>query len=248
MWLDGKHILVTGASRGIGRALTEQLLAEGAYVLAVARDSEALRSLRWELGDRVQVRTCNLEDRDERSVLIEELKIHERPLDGIINNAGLQFETDYLAASYPDLSQDIATEVNLNLEAPIHLSAELAPVLSLRPDGFIVNVTSALALAPKTDAPVYCATKAGLSSFTKALRYQVRRNRSQLLVSDCIMPLVETDMTQGRGHGKIPPHQAAQELLQGLKGHKTQIWIGKTRLLRLVHRLIPELSARILQG
>ncbi|MVO17196.1 SDR family NAD(P)-dependent oxidoreductase [Rhodobacteraceae bacterium CY05] len=248
MWLEGKHILLTGATRGIGRELAKQLVAAGATVMAVARDDEALIALKWELGPQLQTYTCDLQNEAEREQLISELMGAQTPLDGLINNAGMQIEVDYLMGTHVDLAKDISMEVNVNLVAPLHLCAALVPCLAKRPEGIIINVTSALALSPKQDAPVYCATKAGLRNFTTGLRYQTGQLAPNLQISECIMPLVETDMTKGRGRGKISPDRAARDLLQGIKHGADEVWIGKTRLLRIIHRLLPELSARILRG
>ena len=248
MWLEGKHILLTGATRGIGRALAAQLVKAGATVLAVARDADALAALAWELGPQLQTYTCDLENVEDRAGLIKRITTAALPLDGLINNAGVQIEADYLVASHVDLVDDITTEITINLVAPLHLCAALVPHLAQRPEGFIVNVTSALALAPKQDAPIYCATKAGLRSFTTALRYQAEQLAPNLRIYECIMSLVDTDMTQGRGRGKISPDKAAQELLQGLNRGTDEIWIGKTRVLRWIHRVSPALAAKILRG
>lgn len=248
MWLEGKHIMVTGATRGIGRALAAQLIDAGATVLAVARDGEALAGLAWELGPQLQTQACDLQNAKDRAQLIDTLTQADPPLDGLINNAGIQIEVGYLAASHIELAEDINMEVNINLVAPLHLCASLAPLLAQRPEGFIVNITSALALAPKQDAPIYCATKAALRSFTTALRYQADQVAPNLQVSECIMALVDTDMTHGRGRGKISPDRAAQEVLQGIKRGADEIWIGKTRMLRWINRLSPALAARILRG
>jgi uncharacterized oxidoreductase len=248
MWLEGKHILLTGATRGIGRALAAQLVKAGATVLAVARDADALAALAWELGPQLQTYTCDLENVEDRAGLIKRITTAAQPLDGLINNAGVQIEADYLVASHVDLVDDITTEITINLVAPLHLCAALVSHLAQRPEGFIVNVTSALALAPKQDAPIYCATKAGLRSFTTALRYQAEQLAPNLRIYECIMSLVDTDMTQGRGRGKISPDKAAQELLQGLKRGTDEIWIGKTRVLRWIHRVSPALAAKILRG
>ena len=248
MWLEGKHILLTGATRGIGRALAAQLVKAGATVLAVARDADALAALAWELGPQLQTYACDLENVEDRAGLIKRITTAAQPLDGLINNAGVQIEADYLVASHVDLVDDITTEITINLVAPLHLCAALVPHLAQRPEGFIVNVTSALALAPKQDAPIYCATKAGLRSFTTALRYQAEQLAPNLRIYECIMSLVDTDMTQGRGRGKISPDKAAQELLQGLKRGTDEIWIGKTRVLRWIHRVSPALAAKILRG
>ncbi|WP_167683749.1 SDR family oxidoreductase [Parasedimentitalea denitrificans] len=248
MWLEGKHILLTGATRGIGRALATQLIKDGATVIAVARNTEALTALAWELGPQLQPYTCDLQNVQDREELIEKLTSAPQPLDGVINNAGIQIEADYMVAGRNDLAKNIAAEIDINLVAPLHLCASLAIHLAQRPEGFIVNVTSGLVLFPKQNAPIYCATKAGLRSFTTALRYQAEQLAPNMLVCECIMSLVDTDMTQGRGSGKITPDKAAQQLLQGLRRGSDEIWIGKTRALRWINRLSPKLAAKILHG
>lgn len=248
MRFDGRHVLVTGASRGIGRALCVQLAASGAQVLAAARDAEALSELAEELGPAVQTLCCDLTDPDQRRELILQAVSGGAPVDGLINNAGLQLEADYALASHPDLAADIALEAALNLEAPAHLSAAFLRHLPAREGGFLVNVTSSLALHPKAEAPFYCASKAGLRSFTRALRYQAQASLPGLLVSECILPLVDTGMTAGRGRGKISAEAAAAGLLNGLARRQPEIWVGKARVLRWIDRVSPMLAARILRG
>ena len=248
MRFEDRCVLVTGASRGIGRALCGQLAAAGARVLAVARDRESLSDLAAELGPAVQTMCCDLTDPQKRQELISDVISGGAPIDGLINNAGLQIKADYALTSNPDLAADIALEAALNLEAPAHLCAALLRPLSVREGAFMVNVTSALALHPKADAPVYCATKAGLRSFTRALRYQAQAALPGLLVSECILPLVDTGMTAGRGRGKISAEAAAAGLLRGLARGQTEIWVGKAGMLRWINRAYPGLAARILRG
>lgn len=240
MRFDGKRVLVTGASRGIGRALALQLAAEGAEVLALARTSKALE----DLPEGIERLACDLTDGSARTALIAGLQ--GQRLDGVINNAGIQIAADF-AKGTADL-QDIERELAVNLTAPIHLAAGLLPVLAQCPGSFLVNVTSGLALAPKRQAAVYCASKAGLRNFTRALRYQAEDAGLPVRISDCVMALAATQMTAGRGRGKISPNAAAAALLDGIAAGKSEIWVGQMKLLRLIHRLSPALAARILRG
>lgn len=246
MWLEGKRVVLTGPTRGIGRALAEQLVSRGAVVLGVARPSAALDRVAAELGAGFVPLPCDLADPVARAALLADLTGPLAPVDALINNAGIQVNRDYLTEDPQGVGDEIAAEVAVNLIAPLHLAAALAPYLAARPDGGVVlNITSALALVPKRSAPVYCATKAGLQSFTTALRYQAEG--SGLRVVEGVMALVDTDMTAGRGRGKITAEQAAAEVLAGLENRQPRIWVGKTRALRLIHRLAPGLAARILR-
>lgn len=240
MRFDGKRILVTGASRGIGRALTQLLAAEGAEVLALARTIEALD----DLSEGIERQACDLADSRARTALIAGLQ--GQRLDGVINNAGIQITADFCKSTADP--QDIEQELAVNLTAPMHLAAGLLPVLARTPGSFLVNVTSGLALAPKPQAPVYCASKAGLRSFTRALRYQAEDAGLRVQITDCVMALAATQMTAGRGRGKISPKAAAAAMLDGAAEGKTEIWVGQVKLLRLIHRLSPALAARILRG
>ncbi|WP_158968600.1 SDR family NAD(P)-dependent oxidoreductase [Chachezhania sediminis] len=243
MRLEGTRIAVTGASRGIGRALVLGLLARGAGVVAIARDGAALAALP---GERVERLTCDLADPVARTALIEQLSDGRR-LDGLINNAGIQIEDD-LTAGLAGAGERIETELAVNLAAPMHLSAGLLPVLGRGPQAVLVNVNSGLALAPKRSAVVYCASKAGLGSFTRGLRYQVEDAGLPVRVIDAVMPLVATDMTAGRGAGKIMAEQAAEALLSGVEAGQDEIWIGKARSARVLHRLAPGLLQRMLRN
>lgn len=245
MQLEGKHILLTGATRGIGRALAAQLVHQGAKVLAVGRDRAALAALSAELGPSVTTFGCDLALAQEREQLIA--AVGKGPLDGLINNAGIQVTAD-LTFAQKERAFEITRETAINFECPIHLCAALLPVLAARPEALIVNLTSALALTPKASAPVYCATKAGLRSFTTALRYQARSACPQVAVTECVMALVDTDMTRGRGRGKITPERAAYALLDGVRKNRRVIWVGQTRLFGMIHRVAPSLAARIVRG
>ena len=165
-------------------------------------------------------------------------------LNVLINNAGIQYNYDFAEAS-GQMSR-ISHEINVNLTAPVQLTALLLPHLLTRPEAAVVNVSSGLGLVPKRSAPVYCATKAGLHLFSKALGYQLAG--TSVRVMEVIPPLVDTPMTAGRGRGKISPEQLVDEFLRGFARNQPEINIGKVGLLRLIQRLSPALADRILRN
>lgn len=248
MNLPGSTILVTGATRGIGRELTRQLVGLGAEVVAAGRDRDRLDALRADYPDRVRPWAVDLADPDAVDTFVHDLPDRHPTLSVIVNNAGVQTLTDFLADDPHTLRQSLRREIAVNLDAVIALSTGLLPHLRSRPSAAIVNITTGLALTPKRSAPVYCATKAGVRVFTRALRYQCQHAAPHIRVIDAVMPLVDTDMTQGRGHGKISPVDAAAAVIAGIRRDAAEIYVGKVKLLRAIMRLSPALGYRILRN
>ncbi|WP_373354128.1 SDR family NAD(P)-dependent oxidoreductase [Pseudoroseicyclus sp. CXY001] len=236
---EPRPIVVTGASRGIGLELARQLVARGQPVIGIARqvpgpDAPGLRFLR-----------CDLSDRQATAALAETLAgLSPR---GLINNAAVQTECDPLRLSPERRAAHIGAELEVNLAAPLILATTLLPVIGDAPDGFVCNVNSCLSLAPKTRALAYCAAKAGLGNATHALRARARE-WPDLLVSEALLPLVATDMTAGRGRGKISAEAAAEGILRGIDRRRETIRIGGARALHGIWRLSPGVARRMLSG
>lgn len=246
--LAGRTVLLTGAGRGIGRALFMQLAAAGAKrVIAVGRDAAALDALST-LSPIATPYPTDLADPAERAALVAYLTEKEPDLSVVINNAGTQLPTDLVDPGAARYLPALAGEIAVNFAAPIDLCVGLLPGLIARPSAMIVNITSGLAIAPKSGAPVYCAAKAGLRSFTKALRYQAEARAPQLRIVEALPPLVDTEMTRGRGRGKISAEAAAAEIVHGMEAGKTEIYVGKAKLLRAIHSLSPALADRLMRA
>lgn len=230
-------VVVTGGGAGIGLALTQRLVAEGYRVATCGRDAARLAAL---LSEQPAVigRTTDLSDPAAVEAFADFCLAAGRVV-GLVNNAGVQ----HTGRLEPQSRQDIDAEIRTNLTAPAILAARLLPMLSAN-RGFLINVTSGLALAPKADAAVYCATKAGLRHLTLALRYQA----PDVHVMEAMMPLVDTGMTAGRGRGKITPDVAAEQTLAALRARRTEAYVGRTAMLRVIDRLSPQLARRIMRG
>jgi uncharacterized oxidoreductase len=248
MNLTGRTILVTGGARGVGRELTRQLVGLGAHVVAAGRDRGQLDSLAADHDGRVSPQIVDLADPDAVDAFVDELPGRYPELSIIVNNAGVQTLTDFFGDDPREMRAALRREVALNLDAVIALSTGLLPHLSQQHSAAILNVTSGLALAPKPSAPVYCATKSGVQTFTRALRYQCQDAGSNVRVIDAVLPLVDTDMTRGRGRGKISAADAAAAMISGLRRDTAEIYVGKAKILRTLMRLSPSLGRRLLRN
>ncbi|HEY8360153.1 MAG TPA: SDR family NAD(P)-dependent oxidoreductase [Ramlibacter sp.] len=243
----GRTILVTGATRGIGREITRLLIQRGAKrVLAVARDGDALRQIEEAYPGHVAVKAVDLGAEGATVDLASWVASEHPDCSILINNAAVMYHSDLTTKDQrPDL---IAREIAVNLRAPIELSVALLPILAANKSAVIANVTSGLAIAPKAGAAVYCATKSGLRTFTRALRYQCEHARLNMQISEVIMTLVDTSLSSSSPIRKYPPARAAQDLLNGIELGKNEIWVEKTRLLRIVHRIAPSLAYRLMRN
>lgn len=238
----GQVVLVTGGTQGIGRALVEQLAAyKAARIYATGRQPQLLGAL-GNLPNVVALRS-DVAQPHEREQLIARITQDGGRLDLLINNAGIQTYPDFLDG--PDLEQ-MRQEIAINLEAPVALCALAIPLLRKGKRAAIINVSSGLAFAPKQAAPVYCATKAGLRSFSQALRYQLEG--SGIRVATVYPPVVKTAMTEGRNDGAMTAEQAAAELLKAFAAGSDEILIGQAKLLPFLQRVAPGFVARRLRG
>jgi uncharacterized oxidoreductase len=249
MALSGRTALVTGGTSGIGLALTRRLLEEDvAQVVVVGRDAAKLAAIAADLGERVVPLRADLSDTGDVDRLLAELPTRAPDLSLLVNNAGTQLLTDFSREDPQGLLPALRAEISVNFTGVIALSVGLLPLLAGRPSAAVLNVTSGLALAPKRSAPVYCATKAGVRSFTRALRYQCEDTLPHVRVIEALPPLVDTDMTRGRGSSKISPERCAAEIVAGLAAGRKEIYVGRSRLLRTVMRSSPALGHRIMRN
>lgn len=157
-----KTILVTGGTRGIGRAITERLLSEDHQVYVVYKEStNQANELIEKYGDKVVVLQANLADKEQVSGLIEKLK--DVQLDGIINNAGIVYLTKWDELNFDEWDETFA----VNLTAPVKLVHGLRN--NLKDGATVVNIASVDGFCAAFDTVAYAASKAALISVTKSL-------------------------------------------------------------------------------
>lgn len=238
MRLQGKTALVTGGTDGIGAQLIRQLRGRGATVITQGRNPERVAATR---ADGFETIEADLGAKAGVDTVLA--AIAGRTIDILINNAGAGVDHDFREPGLPDLAASDAT-VFLNLNAPIRLITALMPMLKSRPEAMVVNVTSGLAIAPRAGGPVYCATKAGLRSYSQALRAQLGGTRVHVL--EALPPVVETKLTAGRGSKKMTPEECARQIIVAMESGADEANVGMVKLLQAVHSLSPALARRIM--
>jgi uncharacterized oxidoreductase len=248
MRINGKLALVTGGSTGIGQEIARQLAAKGAKVIIVARDRDRAASTIAHFPDRISLLQADLSLHDEQGRIVAEVTQNWQDLAILVNNAGIQVNMVSAGIGHEERMADLREEIAINLTAPITLSFGLMPLLARQKDAAIVNISSGLAIAPKRTAPVYCATKAGLRIFTRALRYRCEDAAPTIRVIDVVMAFVDTGMTRSRSGSKISATDAAAGVIGGLERNRDEVWIGKTKLLRAINRLSPAVAQRLLRN
>ena len=190
--LAGKVALVTGASRGIGRAIALALGARGARVIVAARSVEAAGGTVDEIvGGGGSARAIQLDIADDRSVeaaMAEALREHATiPL--LVNNAGITRDNLLMRMNKEDWSQVIDT----NLSGIYRICRSLVPSMVKARYGRIVNVTSVVARSGNPGQANYAAAKAGVEGFTRSL---ARELASRNITVNCVAPgFIDTDMT-----------------------------------------------------
>ena len=194
MNLTNKTVLITGATSGIGLRLATKLHEMNNKVIICGRRQQLLDeiSAQYPGVDTYTCDVCKAEDR----VALADWAINKYPnLDVLVNNAGLM----QLFNLTEQLDADkVTAEITTNLIAPIHLTGLFIEHLQQQDAAVIVNVTSGLAFTPLASVPVYCATKAGLHSFTTSLRYQLKD--TSVKVFEIIPPAVETTLGKADGY------------------------------------------------
>lgn len=168
MELQGKRVLVTGASRGIGRSLATAFAHAGATVALVARDGAALSEQAAKLGG--SAHPADLLDPEQLGHLIHRVEDEAGAIDVVVNNAGMAVA----GPLWEHGDRAVDAQVRLNLTVPLELCRQAIPRMLRRGGGHLVNVASLAALATVPGMTTYAATKAGLAHGSAALRDELR--------------------------------------------------------------------------
>lgn len=197
MSLSGKVVVVTGASRGIGRAIALRLLAEGAHVVANYRaNEEAAAALRADAGDhatRLRLARADVSRSADASALIADVLRTEGVIDALVNNAAIT----HASLAHRTTDETWASVMDTNVGAAFFLCRAALPAMYERGSGHVVNIASASSFAaiPPRGAAAYVASKHALIGLTKALAHEAAPKN--VLVNAVAPGVTDTDMIRG---------------------------------------------------
>jgi thioester reductase-like protein len=259
--LNGRHVLITGASSGIGRSTALKVAAAGGVPLLVARTVENLEEVRAEIvagGGTAYVYSADLADIESIERLLERVLADHRNIDMLVNNAGRSIRRS-IALSY-DRFHDFERTIQLNYFGAVKLIIGLLPHMRERGSGHVVNVSS---IGVQTNPPrfsAYVASKAALDAFTRVVSSEVIGDG--VTFTTIHMPLVRTPMIAPTkmydAFPAISPDEAGDMICEALRSRPKEMGtrVGKfgevaysisprtmDRLLHLAYRVFPDSAA-----
>ena len=175
MKLDGKAAVVTGGSKGIGRAIAEALLSEGAAVLICGRDESDVKAAVSSLssdGD-VEGTVCDVRSEDSVRTMLDRCVERFGGIDILVNNAGI----GYFGKTVEELSsEEFRQTLETNLFGVFYTCHHAIPMMKRRRGGYIFNISSLAGQNPHAKMSAYNASKFGLNGFSEALMQEVRQD------------------------------------------------------------------------
>ena len=187
--MQGKIALVTGATRGIGRAVAEELVSKGAFVIGTATSEKGADSISAYLGKKGKGLVLNVADQASIDAVLEQIKQEFGDIDILVNNAGIT--RDNLLMRMKD--EEWFDILQTNLSSVYHLSKAMLRTMMKKRFGRIINIGSVVGSMGNAGQTNYCAAKAGLIGFSKALAKEVA---SRGITVNVVAPgFIATDMT-----------------------------------------------------
>ncbi len=242
MKIKGNTILITGGTSGIGFEFAKQFLALGNEVIVTGRDAKKLERAKAAL-PKVHAIQSDVSQIAEVNALYAKVSSDFPGLNILLNNAGIMkiINMHDETNSMESLSQ----EIDINLIAPIRMAQIFLPLLKKQSEAALVNVSSGLAFVPLPVSPVYCATKAGLHSFTQSLRVQCKN--SNLKIFEVAPPATETELLSStmtddekKAIGVMSVEEMVSISIKGIASNRFEIRPGQSNQLKVMSRIAPE--------
>ncbi|AZI13711.1 3-oxoacyl-ACP reductase FabG [Avibacterium paragallinarum] len=188
--MQGKIALVTGATRGIGRAIAEELSAKGAFVIGTATSEKGADSISAYLGEKGKGLVLNVADQQSIEAVLAQIKADFGDIDILINNAGITRDNLLMRMKEEEWFDILQT----NLTSVFHLSKAMLRSMMKKRAGRIITIGSVVGSMGNPGQANYCAAKAGLIGFSKALAKEVA---SRGITVNVVAPgFIATDMTE----------------------------------------------------
>lgn len=241
MKMTKNTILITGGTSGIGFEFIKQLSELDNIIIVTGRDLQKLERAKQTFPN---IHTIQSDVSDSKTIveLYEQVTKQFPDLNILINNAGIMKKIN-LQDTTGSLS-DLTQEMEINLNGPIRMVRQFLPHLKTRSEAAIINVTSALAFVPLPIFPVYCATKAGLHSYTLSLRAQLKNTKVK--VFELAPPATKTELLGNFSEEDMKEssimvvEDMVKIAVDGIKKDRWEIRPGQSNLLKMMSRIAPD--------
>ncbi len=249
---DGRVVLITGASSGIGEATAWRFAREaGTELVLVARREELLRDLADRLPAPTTWVTADLTDQDAPGRVLEHLEQHHGRLDCLVNNAGAAWRGSFADVGY----ENVHRTMELNFDAVVRLTGELLPLIRKSAPSSIVNISSTAGRISRGGAGAYSASKFALAGWTDALHLEEAPNGVHvgLVLPGYIktegFPAEELTAKAATRWMVAKPAKAAEAIFEAGPGGKAERYVPRPYGLAAALRVLaPGLTRRILGG
>ena len=243
--VDGKTIIVTGASSGIGLTVSKYLAQAGAHVLLLARTKEKLDEVKAEIeaeGGKASVFPCDLNDMESIDAVSKEILASVDHIDILINNAGRSIRR--AVHESVDRFHDFERTMQLNYFGAVRLVLNLLPHMMQRKDGQIINISSSGVLANASRFSAYVASKAALDAFSRCLSAEVHSHK--IAITSIYMPLVRTPMIAPTKIYKyvptLSPEEAADLIAYAIVKRPKKIATNLGRIASITYAVAPDIN------
>ena len=243
--VNGKTIIVTGASSGIGLTVSKYLAQAGAHVLLLARTKDKLDEVKAEIeaeGGKASVFPCDLNDMESIDAVSKEILASVDHIDILINNAGRSIRRAVHESI--DRFHDFERTMQLNYFGAVRLGLILLPHMMQRKDGQIINISSIGVLANATRFSAYVASKAALDAFSRCLSAEVHSHK--IAITSIYMPLVRTPMIAPTKMYKyvptLSPEEAADLIATAIVKRPKKIATNLGRIASITYTIAPDIN------
>ena len=249
MDIKGKTALVTGASRGIGKAISIELARQGIkHLILVARNRQKLAEVATEIettGVKVTTLSLDLTQLSSINIVIAQAWSTHKPIHLLVNCAGVAHQSTFLNSQ----AGKVEEEISLNLLGMMNITRLLAKRMANQKEGTIVNVSSLMGKVAAPTMSTYSATKFAIIGFTQALRSELAEHNIKVIA---LLPtLTDTEMARNlklfRWVMPMTAEKVAQTLVSGLHKNRSEILVGwQSYLAVLCQRIFPQLLSKIM--